>query len=106
MFLVTYIYRTASSGNESITRKTFHHLEMAAVYIQGEWYDSFCQINDYPEYWDDEDFGRPMPSREEFSLDAINKARSKKYWFGNLFTPYSRHCALVPNELRLEEVKK
>jgi len=106
MFLVTYITRTQSSGFESRNNKTFETLEAAVAYIRGEWYDSFCELNSYPDYWDDDDFGRPMPTREDFSLEAINKLRSKKYYLGTLFDPYSNYCALVPNELLLEEIKK
>jgi len=106
MFLVTYITRTQSSGFESRDNKTFGTLEQAAEYIRTEWYDIFCGLNYYPDEWDEEDFGRPMPTREEFSLDAINKIRSKKFYFGKLFDPYSQYAGLVPNELHLEEVKK
>jgi len=106
MFLVTYITRTLSSGYENRNSKTFDTLEEAATYIHGDWYDSFCEINYYPDEWDEEDFGRPIPTREDFSLEAIKKARSNKYFFGNLFKPYSKYAALVPNELLLEEIKK
>jgi len=106
MFLVTYITRTQSSGFESRNNKIFDTLEQAAEYIRTEWYDGFCELNSYPDEWDEEDFGRPMPTRDEFSLDAINKIRSKKFYFGKLFDPYSQYAGLVPNELHLEEVKK
>lgn len=104
MFLVTYITRTNSSGFETRNNKAFQTLEQAAEYIQGEWFDSFCDLNDYPTEWDEEDLGRPMPTREEFSLEAIKKARSSKFKSKVLFDPYSQYCAHVPNELHLEEV--
>lgn len=103
MILVTYITRTQSSGFESRTNKVFDTLEQAAEYIHGEWYDSFCEINDYPVEWNEEDLGRPMPKREEFSLEAIKKARSGKFIKKVLFDPYSQYCGLVQNELHLEE---
>jgi hypothetical protein len=106
MFLVTYITRTKSSGFESRSNKTFDTLEQAAEYIQGEWYASFCELNEYPDDWDEEDFGTPMPKQEDFSLEAIKKARSGKYWLGTLFAPYSQYAGLIPNELLLQEVKK
>jgi hypothetical protein len=106
MFLVTYVTRAHSSGYENRNNKAFDTLELAAAYIQGEWYDGFCELNNYPDDWDEEDFDCAMPKREDFSLEAINKARSKKYWIGNLFAPYSKYHGLVPDELRLEEVKK
>jgi hypothetical protein len=56
--------------------------------------------------WDEEDFGTPMPKQEDFSLEAIKKARSGKYWLGTLFAPYSQYAGLIPNELLLQEVKK
>jgi hypothetical protein len=104
MFLVTYITRTKSSGFESRTNRTFYTLEQAAEYIQGEWYTSFCELNDYPTEWDEEDLGRPMPTREDFSLEAIKKARSSKFKSKVLFDPYSQYAGLVTNELHLEEV--
>ena len=55
MFLVTYITRAHSSGYENRNNKTFDTLEEAAAYIQGEWYDSFCDLNSYPDNWDEED---------------------------------------------------
>ena len=105
MFLVTYIYRTASSGFESKTKKLFDTLEKAVDYIHGEWYDSLCEINEYPNEWDEEDLGMPMPQRDNFSLEAIKKARSTKC-SKVLFAPYSQYCSLVQNELHLEEVKE
>lgn len=106
MFLVTYITRTQSSGFESRNNKNFDTLEQATEYIQGTWYDSFCELNGYPDEWDEEDFGRPMPTREDFSLEAINKIRSKKFYFGKLFDSYSQYAGLVPNELHLTEVNE
>ena len=106
MFLFTYITRAHSSGFENRTNKIFDTLEEAVEYIRTEWYDSFCEINNYPDDWDEEDFGRPMPTRDDFSLEAIKKVRSAKYHSGTLFDPYSQYCALVPDELHLTEVKK
>jgi hypothetical protein len=106
MFLVTYITRTQSSGFESRNNKTFDTLEQAAEYIQGTWYESFCELNYYPDEWDEEDLGRPMPTRDDFSLDVIKKAMSKKFWSGTLFDPYSQYCGHVPNELHLTEVNE
>lgn len=105
MFLVTYITRSHSSHYENSTNKTFDTLEQAAEYIRTEWYDTFCELNNYPDDWDEEDFGCPMPKREDFSLEAINKLRSGKFIKKVLFDPYSNYCAAVPDELRLEEVK-
>jgi hypothetical protein len=106
MFLVTYITRAHSSGYENRSNKIFDTLEEAVTYIQGEWYITFCEINSYPDNWDEEDFGCPMPKREDFSLESINKIISKKYWSGEIFGPYSQYCGLVPDELHLEEIKK
>ena len=100
MFLVTYTYRNASSGSESITKKLFETIEEAAEYIQTEWYDSLCEINYYPEEWNEENLGRPMPSRSDFSLEAIQKIRGTV-----VFAPYDNHHAIVQNELRLDNLK-
>lgn len=105
MFRVTYIARAHSSGIENRNSKTFDTLEQAAKYIQDEWYESFCTLNNYPDDWDADDMGCSMPEREDFSLEAINKLRSKKVWLGVLFAPYSTLLTLVPDELRLEMVK-
>ena len=105
MFHLTYITRTTSSGFESRDNKTFDTLEAAAAYIHGMWYDNFCEINDYPDCWDETDFGRPFPTRDEFNLEAIKKMLSDKYTLGNLFNPYSNYAALVPNELILKMTK-
>lgn len=105
MFLVTYIYRAASSGSESRTSKLFDTLEKAVEYIYTEWYDSFCEINEYPSEWDEENLGRPMPTRDDFNIEAITKIRSSKFKPTIIFGPYDQNCALVQNELHLEEVK-
>jgi len=106
MFRVTYIRRSHSSRFENRNNKSFDTLEQAVEYIQGEWYNSFCELNNYPDDWNEDDFGSPMPKREGFSLEAINEIRSNKLWLGILFAPYSTHQALVLDELHLEEVKE
>jgi len=99
MFLVTSIYRQGSSGAEQSHKKLFETLEEASEYIRTEWYDSLCEINDYPQYWEEEDLGGPMPSRDEFTLESIKKRKSNV-----LFAPYDNHLCLIQNELHLEEV--
>jgi hypothetical protein len=93
MYLLTYIYRTASSGCESRTNKLFDTLEKVVEYIQTEWYDSLCEINDYPSEWYEEHLG-PMPSRESFTMESVKR--------GTLFAPYDKHHAIVQNELILD----
>jgi len=105
MFLVTYITRAHSSGFENRSNNVFNTFEEAVAHIQTDWYDNFCDLNNYPDDWDEEDFGYPMPKREDFSLEAINKIRSKKFWSGEIFALHSKSCCLVPDELRLEELK-
>jgi hypothetical protein len=97
MFRVTYITRAQSSGFENRNIKDFETLTMATAYIQGEWYDNFCEYNNYPDDWDADDYSCPMPKREDFNLE-------KKFRLGTLFAPYSKYGALVPDELRLEIV--
>jgi len=99
MFLLTYIYRNPSTGAEQSHPKLFQTLEEASEYIRTEWYDSLCEINDYPSYWDEDDLG-PMPSRDEFTVEALKKNKYKV-----IFAPYDKHHAIVQNELRLEEIK-
>ena len=101
MFIVTCIYRTSSSGFESSKKHTFDTIEKASEYIRTEWYDNLCEENDYPSEWDEENFRRPMPQREEFTVDALKKIRSKV-----IFAPYHYEHAIAQNELHLEEVYK
>ena len=101
MFLVTYIYRQASSGAEHSHPRVFQTLEEATEYIRTEWYDSFCESNYYPEEWDEENLGGPMPSRDDF----VNFVKNRKAWAKTIFAPYDNHHAIVQNELRIEEVK-
>lgn len=99
MFLVSYIYRTQSSGYETRQQHLFDTLEKAAEYIRTQWYDLLCESNDYPTEWDEEDLGAPMPTRDHFSLEAIKMAKSTV-----LFAPFSQYAGLVQNELHLEQV--
>ena len=94
------IYRTSSSGFESSKKHTFDTIEKASEYIRTEWYDNLCEENDYPSEWDEENLGGPMPSRDDFTVEAIKKAGKV------LFAPYDKYCALVQNELHLEQVKR
>lgn len=97
MFVVTYIYRAASSGAEQIRNKIFNTLEDASTYIRTEWFDSLCEDNDYPSEWNEEDLG-PMPSRDDFTVEQIKKK-------GNvLFAPFNKYYYIVQNELRIEKV--
>jgi len=100
MFIVTCIYRTMSSGFEHNNKHVFDTLEKASEYIRTEWYDSLCEENDYPSEWDEENFRRPMPQREEFTVEALQKIRGKV-----IFAPYHYEHAIVQNELHLEEVR-
>lgn len=93
MFLLTYIYRTMSSGFESTTQKLFNTIEEVSEYIRTEWYDSLCEMNDYPSEWNEENLG-PMPSRDDFTVETIKKC-------GVLFAPYDKSIVIVQNELRL-----
>ena len=106
MFLVTWINRNPSNGNESSSKRIFDTLEQAAEYIRTEWYDDLCETNEYPSEWNEEDLGGPMPTQEDFSLEAIIKIRSGKFKTTKLFGPRNAHYCIVENELHLEEVRK
>ncbi len=98
MFLVTYIYRQPSSGAEQTHNKAFNTLEEASIYIRTEWFDSLCEINDYPSYWDEDELGGPMPSRDDFTVEEIQRK-------GNvLFAPYDKHYCIIQNELRIQKI--
>ena len=87
-----------SSGFEHRGNRLFDTIEQASEYIQTEWYDTLCEENDYPSEWDEENLGCPMPSREDFTVEAIQKIR------GNvLFAPYDKVNAIVQNELHLNK---
>jgi hypothetical protein len=98
MFLVTYIYRQASSGAEHSYPHIFQTLEEATEYIRTEWYDDFCESNYYPEEWDEENLGGPMPSRDDF----VKFIKERKW--STIFAPYDKHHAIVQNELRIQEI--
>lgn len=99
MFLVTSIYRNPSTGAEQSHPRLFPTLEEATEYIRTEWYDDLCEINYYPEEWNEENLGGPMPSRDDF-VNLVKNRKSK-----TIFAPYDNHHAIVQNELRLEELK-
>jgi len=100
MYILTCIYRTASSGFEHNTKHSFNTIEEASKYIMTEWYDGLCELNEYPSEWNEEDLGGPMPSREAFTVEALKKIR------GNvIFAPYDNYHAIVQNELHLDKVK-
>jgi len=103
MFLVNWINRNPSNGKESSYKRIFDTLEEAAEYIRTEWYDCFCETNDYPSDWYEDHLGGPMPTQEDFSLEAIQKIRSGKFK-KMLFGPYNTYHCIVENELHLEEV--
>jgi hypothetical protein len=87
-----------SSSFESKTPKLFNTIEEASEYIRTEWYDSLCEINDYPSEWNEENLG-PMPSRDDFTIEAIQKIRGSV-----LFAPYDKELCIVQNELHLQKV--
>jgi hypothetical protein len=99
MFLVTWITRTASSGFENRMNHMFETIEAASEYIRTEWYDEFCELNYYPDEWDEENLGGPMPSRDDFTVEAIKKNR------GNvLLAPFDTYHQIVQNELHLVNI--
>jgi hypothetical protein len=102
MLVVTYVYRTSSTSKYS-TKKVFPDLESAAKYIQNDWYDIFCETNNYPAKWNAADLSAPFPSRDTFSLQGIINIRNRNGNSVVLFGPHSLHSGLVENELRLEE---
>ena len=101
MYLVTVIYRTASSGYENSYKKLFDTLEEASEYIRTVWYDEFCELNYYPDEWDEENLRGPMPTRDAFTVEAIKKIRGKV-----LFAPYDHYHCIIQNELHLEVINK
>ena len=99
MYVLTCIYRTASSGFESSNKHIFDTLEEASEYIRTEWYNGLCEINDYPSEWNEEHLRGPMPSRDDFTVEALQKLRGKV-----LFAAYDTYHCIVQNELHLEKV--
>jgi hypothetical protein len=100
MFVLTCIYRTASSGFEHNNKHIFDTIEKASEYIRTEWYDGLCELNEYPSEWNEEHLGGPMPSRDDFTVEAIKKKGRV------LFAPYDRYHAIVQNELHLDKVDR
>jgi hypothetical protein len=106
MFLLTTISRAHSSGSENTDKQIFETIEELAIYVHDIWYDDFCQGFDYPNEWDEEDMGVSFPSKDEFTLESIQKKiMTKKSRRITLFGYYSNFCCLIPYELILEEIK-
>ena len=103
LIVVTYVYRTSSSSKYS-TKKVFDSLESAANYIQHDWYDIFCETNNYPSKWNTSDLSMPFPSRDVFSVQGIESILAKNNNSTILFGPQSLATGIVENELRLEQL--
>ena len=100
MFIVSAIYRNPSNGSENWYTKNFATIDEASYHICNVWYPDFCELNYYPDHWDDSDFDCPMPDKNDFSVESIITRKSSV-----LFSAYSKHYAIIPNELRIEERK-
>jgi len=90
MFVLTFIHRAHSSGNQNIRTKKFDRLENVSKFLQDDWYDD--QFID----WD----GCEMPTKDEFSLEKIEAKLGTKLQV-QLFGPYTQVCCLVPDEIIL-----
>jgi len=98
MYTVIQITRAHSSGYENTSARAFSTIEDVANFLQNEWYDSFCEGNNFPSDWDEEDMGAPFPPKESFSVDAIQK-KFGKFSRAFMFDYYSQYCGLAPDEI-------
>lgn len=107
-YLVTTIYRAHSSGSESRYDQVCLTLAGASKVLQ-KFYDDWCTDYNYPEDWDQEDMHVPFPSRDIFSVAALEKAATKlhpgKLWKSvELWGPESDWEAQKPVEILLKLV--
>jgi hypothetical protein len=103
MYSICHITRSHSSGFENKTTNTFTTIEEVIDYLQNKWYDTFCEAFNFPDEWDEDDMGAPFPTKNNFTLDAINK-KFGKYNRANIFNYRSQHDDLVPIEIFIERL--
>ena len=106
VYLVTSIFRAHSSGSESRHDQVCHSLEGVSKVLL-KFYDNWCLDYNYPEEWDQEDMHVPFPSRQTFSLAAIQKVSARlhpgKLWKQvELWGPESDFEAQKPVEILLK----
>lgn len=99
MYILTFVHRAHSSGNQSISTKSFDTIDSVSKFLQDEWYD------DQFEDWDEEDMTCKQPVKEDFGAKKIETKLGKRHQV-QLFGPYSKFCCLVPEEVILTSESK
>lgn len=99
MYILTFVHRAHSSGNQSISTKSFNDLDSASKFLQDEWYDD--QFND----WDEDDMSCKQPTKNSFATKELESKLGKRHQV-ELFGPYSKFCCLVPDEVILTSENK
>jgi hypothetical protein len=94
MYILTFVHRAHSSGNQSISTKSFHTLDSVSKFLQDEWYDD--QFDD----WDEDDMGCKQPTKDYFAMKELETKLGKRRQV-ELYGPYSKFCCLVPDEVIL-----
>lgn len=94
MYILTFVHRAHSSGNQSISTKSFDTLDSVSKFLQDEWYDD--QFDD----WDEDDMSCKQPSKDDFTIKELETKLGKKRQV-ELYGPYSKFCCLVPDEVIL-----
>jgi hypothetical protein len=94
MYILTFVHRAHSSGNQSISTKSFHTLDSVSKFLQDEWYD------DQFDYWDEDDMGCSQPTKDDFAVSQLETKLGRKRQV-ELYGPYSQYACLVPDEVIL-----
>jgi hypothetical protein len=99
MYILTFVHRAHSSGNQSIWTKSFDTIDSVSKFLQDEWYD------DQFEDWDEDDMSCKQPVREDFAAKRLETKLGKRSQV-ELFGSYSKFCCLVPDEVILTTESK
>jgi hypothetical protein len=99
MYILTFVHRAHSSGNQSISTKSFDTIDSVSKFLQDEWYD------DQFEDWDEDDMGCKQPTKDDFAMKGLETKLGKRSQV-QLFGTYSKFCCLVPEEVILTSESK
>ena len=100
MYTLTFVHRAHSSGNQSISTKSFIDLNSVSKFLQNEWYDE-----EFEEGWDAEDMGCEQPTKDDFAMKELESKLGKRRQV-KLYGPYSQCFALVLDEVILTSEDK
>lgn len=101
MYILTFVHRAHSSGDQSISTESFDTLDNVSKFLQDEWYDNHFEMI----IWDEDDMGCKQPTKEDFTAKELESKLGKRRQV-ELYGPYSQYCALVPDQVILTSETK